>query len=197
MKERLLDVIKWGLILVIAGAVFYVVYPKYTFKGRQGGVWFRCNKMTGEVERWYHKGTKLVTGTWFPFPFDEESIKWDKPPNKVGREDKRQEAKTELEKPKDIFDKIDFEKELKGERLKKAKEFLEGRERQTKGLIIDFSKLPDQRKYKSLSEIEKAYRKELLQKEEKKKREKQREQKLSQILEMMDRVDAEFEAKKK
>ena len=32
IKERLLDLIKWGLILIIAGAVFYLVYPKYGFK---------------------------------------------------------------------------------------------------------------------------------------------------------------------
>lgn len=50
MKERLLDVMKWGLILLIAGAVFYVVYPKYHFGGPQGTPMFRCNKITGLIE---------------------------------------------------------------------------------------------------------------------------------------------------
>ena len=50
MKERFLDVIKWSLILVIAGAVFYVVYPKYHFGGPQGILMFRGNKITGLIE---------------------------------------------------------------------------------------------------------------------------------------------------
>ena len=50
MKERLLDVIKWGLMLIIAGAVFYVVYPKYYFDNSGPGVWTRGNKMTGKIE---------------------------------------------------------------------------------------------------------------------------------------------------
>jgi len=49
MKERFLDVIKWSLILIVAGVVFYVVYPKYHFQ--DGGV-VRCNTLTGEVEIW-------------------------------------------------------------------------------------------------------------------------------------------------
>jgi hypothetical protein len=45
MIDKILDVIKWGLILIIAGAVFYVVCPKYYFlKG------FRGNKINGKVE---------------------------------------------------------------------------------------------------------------------------------------------------
>lgn len=32
MKERLLDVMKWGLIIVIIGAVFYVVLPRFEFR---------------------------------------------------------------------------------------------------------------------------------------------------------------------
>lgn len=32
MKERLLDVMKWGLIVVIIGAVFYVVLPRFEFR---------------------------------------------------------------------------------------------------------------------------------------------------------------------
>jgi hypothetical protein len=49
MKERLLDVIKWGLILIIAGAVFYVVCPKYYFATQNGIPFFKCNKITGQV----------------------------------------------------------------------------------------------------------------------------------------------------
>lgn len=51
MKERLLDVAKWGLILVIAGVVFYVMYPKYYF-GKYGSSnrLFKGNKITGKVE---------------------------------------------------------------------------------------------------------------------------------------------------
>ncbi len=49
MEERLLDVMKWGLILMIAGAVFYTVCPKYEFVGDP---FFRCrgNKLTGQTE---------------------------------------------------------------------------------------------------------------------------------------------------
>jgi hypothetical protein len=49
MKERLLDVIKWGLILIIAGAVFYVVCPKYEWHERS--VTIKLNKITGNVIR--------------------------------------------------------------------------------------------------------------------------------------------------
>ena len=50
MKEILLDVIKWGLILVIAGAVFYEVCPKYYFDNSGPGVWTRGNKINGKIE---------------------------------------------------------------------------------------------------------------------------------------------------
>ena len=49
MKERLLDVIKWGLILLIVGAVFYVVCPKYDFFTVRSGLGvYRYNKITGD-----------------------------------------------------------------------------------------------------------------------------------------------------
>lgn len=48
MKERLLDIIKWGLILIIAGAIFYLVCHKYYFLVRNPKI--RCNKITGNVE---------------------------------------------------------------------------------------------------------------------------------------------------
>ena len=29
MKERILDILKWAVIILIAGVAFYVLYPKY------------------------------------------------------------------------------------------------------------------------------------------------------------------------
>ena len=52
MKERLLDVAKWCLILIIAGAVFYVVAPKYHFGSNiHGLINSRSNTITGTVEK--------------------------------------------------------------------------------------------------------------------------------------------------
>jgi len=51
MKERFLDVIKWGLILVMGGVVFYMVCPKYELK-IQGAVLYRVNKVVGQLEFW-------------------------------------------------------------------------------------------------------------------------------------------------
>jgi len=50
MKERMLDVLKWALILLIAGAVFYQVYPKYYFKLDLPRVYLRGNMITGNLE---------------------------------------------------------------------------------------------------------------------------------------------------
>ncbi len=50
MKEKLFDVIKWGLILLIAGVLFYVFYPKYHFGHTKDLVVIRGNKITGKVE---------------------------------------------------------------------------------------------------------------------------------------------------
>ena len=49
MKERIYDVIKWWLIVLMAGVVFYFVYPKYRFFERSPK--FRANKITGKVEQ--------------------------------------------------------------------------------------------------------------------------------------------------
>ena len=63
MKGVLLDVMKWGLILIIAGVVLYLVFPKYHFAGRLGIVEYRCNKMTGKVEHWNpQQGWKVFKG---------------------------------------------------------------------------------------------------------------------------------------
>lgn len=73
MKERFFDVIKWGLILVIAGVVLYCIvaktygnlYPKFEFyKGNKELHWFRCNKITGEIERWQSPEIKMEYGKW-------------------------------------------------------------------------------------------------------------------------------------
>ena len=73
MKERFLDVIKWGLILVIAGVVFYKIfaltysniYPKFEFfKGNEELQWYRCNKITGEIEQWQSPEINMEYGDW-------------------------------------------------------------------------------------------------------------------------------------
>jgi hypothetical protein len=73
MKERFLDVIKWGLILVIAGIVFYKtfgltysnIYPKFEFFiGNEELQWYRCNKITGEIEQWQSPEINMEYGEW-------------------------------------------------------------------------------------------------------------------------------------
>jgi hypothetical protein len=50
MREILLDVIKWGLILLLLGILFYVFYPKYYFAYTDDLVIIRGNKISGKVE---------------------------------------------------------------------------------------------------------------------------------------------------
>ena len=50
MKENLFYVIKWGIILLIAGIIFYIFYPKYYFGHTNDLVIIRGNKITGKVE---------------------------------------------------------------------------------------------------------------------------------------------------
>jgi hypothetical protein len=72
MKERFLDVIKWGLILIMAGTVFYVVYPKYEFSFNASGVAMsRCNKITGSVGVWNMVQKRYA-------PMSEVKSPWDK-----------------------------------------------------------------------------------------------------------------------
>jgi hypothetical protein len=61
MKERLFDVIKWWLILIMAGIVFLAVYPKYYFTGPKGHALYRCNKISGKVERWDRSTSIWIT----------------------------------------------------------------------------------------------------------------------------------------
>ena len=67
VKQSLLDLFKWGLILVIAGAVFYMVFPRYNFSTTlQGVVLLRCNTITGEVEAWNLSDSRIdyAKGKW-------------------------------------------------------------------------------------------------------------------------------------
>ena len=57
MKKKLYEVIKWGLLLIIAGVIFYFLSFKYYFPPQALGT-IRCNKITGSVERFDHK-TKM------------------------------------------------------------------------------------------------------------------------------------------
>jgi len=57
MRERLFDVVKWGLVTIIAGMVFYVFCPKYDFKLGEIGI-LKYNKMTGQS--FYYKEKKWI-----------------------------------------------------------------------------------------------------------------------------------------
>ena len=151
MKERFLDVIKWGLILVIAGAVFYkalsltypTMHPKFDFfKGDKELQWYRCNRITGEIEQWKSPEiNKMEYGEWVSLrPLTAE------------------------------------------ERLKHLK-----REREQKAMDLMNSFWGRGR---SISELEKNYRDDLLEKERK-------QMKLEETLLMMDRVDAELADRQK
>ncbi len=58
MKERLYDLIKWSLIIVIVGTIFYLVYPRYYFMERG---FLRGNTITGEVHRFDIYSKKWVS----------------------------------------------------------------------------------------------------------------------------------------
>ncbi len=50
VKEFLLTIIKWGLVLFVIGMIFYWFYPKYYFGYTKDLVIIRGNKITGKVE---------------------------------------------------------------------------------------------------------------------------------------------------
>lgn len=58
MIGRLLDVVKWTLIFVIAGIIFYLVGPKYDYGSEIK--WTRFNKVTGEVSVFDMENEKWV-----------------------------------------------------------------------------------------------------------------------------------------
>ena len=150
MKERFLDVIKWGLILVIAGAVFYKtfsltysnMYPKFEFfKGDKELQWYRCNRITGAIEQWQSPEIKMEYGEW-------ESL------GPLTAEERLKRLKAEREK-----NAIDLMGSFWG-------------------------------RGRSISELEKNYRDDLLEEERKQVR-------LEETLLMMDRVDAELADRRK
>ena len=58
--EKLLDVIKWWLIIVVGILAFYIVYPKYEFD-TTGNV--RMNTITGKAEKdWINTVTRKCSG---------------------------------------------------------------------------------------------------------------------------------------
>ena len=58
VTEKLLDVIKWWLIIILGVLAFYIVYPKYEFD-KTGTI--RMNTITGKAEKILDKyGNKEV-----------------------------------------------------------------------------------------------------------------------------------------
>jgi len=59
--EKFLDVVKWALIIAIGAFAFYVVCPKYDFVFHESsGVYFRENKISGEIELNYLGGGEVT-----------------------------------------------------------------------------------------------------------------------------------------
>jgi hypothetical protein len=48
MKERIYDVIKWGLVIIIAAAAFYMT-NRYIIVTNAQGIAYKMDKMTGQV----------------------------------------------------------------------------------------------------------------------------------------------------
>lgn len=67
MKERLLDVVKWGLIIILAGAVFYLVCPKYYFFTAAAHI-ARGNRITGTTELYTRAGWERLGAHGFVAP---------------------------------------------------------------------------------------------------------------------------------
>ena len=47
--KTILDTVKYVVLIVVAGAVFHFVYPKYTSHLMRGGI-FRLNQVTGQLD---------------------------------------------------------------------------------------------------------------------------------------------------
>ena len=58
-KKVTKGMVKWCVILIVAGAIYYCLFPKYTFLAK--GI-VRCNRITGSVERWVG-----YEGEWTPW----------------------------------------------------------------------------------------------------------------------------------
>ena len=66
MKTKLSSIVKWSIIVLLAGAFFYLGYPKYDFKVVQQDhiiIVIRGNRITGEIVK--EEITTSLT------PFDE------------------------------------------------------------------------------------------------------------------------------
>lgn len=63
MKQMVLDITKWAVILIIAGAVVYVIQPKYHFQIESSNVHTKGNRITGKVELFDPYFNK-----WLPMP---------------------------------------------------------------------------------------------------------------------------------
>ena len=68
MNKKIYDVIKWVLIALIIGIIFYIFYPKYYFGYTNDLVIIRGNKITGKVEvgttvlKWQEIGKEVKKG---------------------------------------------------------------------------------------------------------------------------------------
>jgi hypothetical protein len=65
MKERILDVIKWGLILVIAGGIFHFfnIKNQYTIVSTAKGIAYKMKNRTGEVWLISPMGEELINSS--------------------------------------------------------------------------------------------------------------------------------------
>ena len=51
MLDHLYSTIKWSIVIIVAAAAFYIVYPKYHFE-LGGEHQYRANKITGKVVKY-------------------------------------------------------------------------------------------------------------------------------------------------
>ena len=50
MKEKIKELLKWGLLVAVAILLFYFLFPKYYFITNEGP-FLRCNKIIGNCDR--------------------------------------------------------------------------------------------------------------------------------------------------
>lgn len=55
------DLIKWSVIMCVAAALLYFVFPKYKFMGPNGCALYKCNTITGHVLAYDFKNQTWVT----------------------------------------------------------------------------------------------------------------------------------------
>ncbi len=49
IRKAIIGIVKGSVLLIVAGAVFYYVYPKYYLHVKPGNV-FRLNQVTGQMD---------------------------------------------------------------------------------------------------------------------------------------------------